>query len=63
MRKSVTCRERARETPHVIRSGFKELARKGLRTSGVSRDRPAIHSQAFVLSSSDAWRSSLFPKN
>ena len=36
---------------------------KGVRTSGVSRDRPTIHSQAFILSSSDAWCSSMFPKN
>ena len=26
------------------------------------RDRPTIHSQSFLLSSSDAWRSSMFPK-
>ena len=69
------CREPARETPPVTRSGFKELACKGVRTSGtaphakasgppgVSQDRSTIHSQALVLSSSDAWRSSMFPKN
>ena len=36
---------------------------KASRPLGVSRDRPSIHSQAFVLSSSDAWHSSMFPKN
>ena len=60
---SVDCQEPARETPPVTRSMFKELAHKGVRTSGGFSDRPTIHSQAFVLSSSDAWRSYMFPKN
>ena len=70
-----SCWEPAREIPPVTRSGFKVLARKGVQTSGttphakasgppgVSQDRPTIHSQASILSSSDAWRSSIFPKN
>ena len=72
---SLFCRELVRETLPVTRSGFKELARKGIRTSGtaphakasgppgVSQDCPTIQSQAFVLSSSDTWRSSMFPKS
>ena len=60
---TVACRELETETLPMTRSGFKELARKGVQTSGVSRDRPTIHSQAFIVSSSDAWRSSMFPKN
>ena len=70
-----SCREPVRETLPVTRSGFKELAGKCFRTSrtathakasgppGISWDRPTIHSQAFVLSFSDVWRSSMFPKN
>nr|XP_020754155.1 golgin subfamily A member 6-like protein 22 [Odocoileus virginianus texanus] len=69
--KFISCQEPARETPPVTRSAFEELARKGIRTSGtaphakasgppgVSLDSPTIHSQAFVLSSSDAWCSSI----
>ena len=60
---TVACRELETETLPMTRSGFKELARKGVQTSGVSWDRPTIHSQAFIVSSSDAWRSSMFPKN